>query len=64
MTGVGSYLWRYVASPKASAIASSACPAFCLFAFGIGDTYWAGRRRSTIRFVGWPLSSSSQDRAG
>lgn len=64
MTGIGSYLWRSAASPKASAIASSCWSTFCFFGLGIGDTYCAGRRRSTIRFVGWPLSSSSQCRAG
>jgi hypothetical protein len=60
MTGVGSYFWRSVESPEASARSSSRCSNRCFLGFGIGDTYCAGRRRSITRFVGCPLSSNSQ----
>ncbi len=66
MIGVGSYRCFSVERPLPSSSTSSRCLAlpFCFFGFGIGVMNWAVRRRSMMRCVGWPWSSSSQCRAG
>ena len=66
MIDVGSYCCAWVEIPSPSSVTAPAASALVLrfFGFGIGVTKSARRRLSTIFCVGWPVSSSSQWRAG